>query len=160
MSGTVATAPIRGYEWSSLMADDEINNEKKRRGRPPVGVAAERARERLVQLLEQQKQWQRQARAKRDEQKRVLALAMARDRHARIGKERKEERQLAFTLGRMVLEALAVEGATQAVVGPAEIWGLKPEICESLARYVIRQRESDSPTGPTTSHDLAGTCQG
>lgn len=141
---------------------DNTTQEEERGSRSAVSVAAERAKQRLVQLDEQEKQRKLRVEVKRDELQRIRALAMTVEweQYAQIGKERREERQLAFAIGRMVLESLALEGATQTVVGPTEIASLKPETREMLARYIIRRRPPSSLIHTTDGHGSAGTSQG
>ena len=128
------------------MTDVAKKEQKPKGGRPAVGVMAQRAKDKLTELREKEKERRLEVRAKREELERLMVLAMARDRRIQIGRERKEEKQLAFVFGRMLLTALVQPDATQAVVGPAEITVLDAELRASLDRYIARQRKPN-PSG-------------
>ena len=128
------------------MTDVASTEKKPKGGRPAVGEIAQRAKDKLAELRKKEKERRLKMKAKREELERAMMLAMARDRRIQVGKERKEEKQLAFTLGRLLLTALAQPGATQAVVGSTEIKALDEELCASFARYVARQRKLN-PSG-------------
>ena len=132
------------------MTDDAKKEQKPKGGRLAVRVMAQRAKDKLTELREKEKERRLEVRAKREELERLMVLAMARDRRIQIGTERKEEKQLAFVLGRILLTALAQPDATQAAVGPAEITVLDAELRASLDRYIARQRKS-SPSGDSRS---------
>lgn len=142
------------------MINNTTKNEKKAGGRPTVGVAAEQARQQLVQLRESGKRSKLQAQAQCDEQKRILTLTSEWNRYTSTGAERKEERRITFALGRLVLESLAHEGAIKAVVGPTEIASLNAEIRETLAKYITRRQHPKYPVDTTASHSSAGSSRG
>ena len=123
------------------MTDVASTEQKPKGGRPTVGVTAQRVKAELVELREKEKQRRLQTQAKREELKRLMALATARDRRIQAGKERKEEKQLTFVLGQLLLKALAQPGVAQVVVRLPEIEALKEEVKgdQELVRILRRQ---------------------
>ena len=132
------------------MTDIASTEQKPKGARPSVGVMAQRAKDKLAELREKEKKRRLEMKAKREELERAVVLAAARARRSQVGKERKEEKQLTFVFGRLLLKALAQPGATQAVIGPIEIEALDAELRASLDRYIARQRKS-SPSGDSRS---------
>ncbi len=124
------------------------DNSTARRGRVSIGQAAARSRARFEKLREEERLRQENYRQEREKLAREVAELEAQARRIQRDAQRQEERQACFALGRLVLDAMVVNGMDRFHITRAHLGQLKPKPLALVEAIVQRERSAQVEPAP------------